>query len=229
MREKTMPARPDRQTLHLRAPDRRTPAEAVAVARRELARRPRAVTRWEVSLTPADRALVSFGERYPSVVERFHAGVLWSAANGHARPGKPGRRPCAWDLARAWQRRHGGPPLRVDDLGRLLLGDPCPSCQAALGWRPPAPPRPRKPKHRAAHSNGRSASPRSGTNRTAAARSSTSRRRYSRAELAAATRAGLTAAAGPRISPELAAENAAACRRMGVDPARYPHLTRPRP
>jgi hypothetical protein len=146
-----MPATPDRDTLRLRAPDRRTPAEAVALARRELARRP-APTLADVSLAPADRALVSFRERYPAVAERFHAGVLWSAAHvpGQPRPG-PARRPCGWCLARAWAKRRGGPALRVDPLGRLLLGDPCPeSCQAALGWQPPRPKPKPKPRPRPA-------------------------------------------------------------------------------
>src|SRR5215207_211985 len=100
-----MPAYPDRDTLRLRAPDRRTPAEAVALAARELARRP-AATLADVRLAPADRALVSFGERYPGVAERFHPGVLWSIAHGHAQPaGKPTRRPCGWCLALAYTRR----------------------------------------------------------------------------------------------------------------------------
>jgi hypothetical protein len=227
-----MPATPDRDTLRLRRPDRRPPAEAVALAARELARRPRAYTATDVRLSPPDRALVSFGERYPGVAERFHPGVLWSAAHGHAHPGQPARHPCGWDLARAWQRRHRGPALRVDPLGRRLLGDPCGSCQAALGWRPPAPPRP-KPKPRTARS-------RSGTNRTAAARSSTARSSTARSSTARTSGSrsirvplpgrALAAAAGcpaDGLSPKRAAENAAALRRMKMNPADWPHLTRP--
>ena len=45
-----MPIYPDDQTLRLRAADRRTPAEAVALTARELARRP-AATRADVRLT----------------------------------------------------------------------------------------------------------------------------------------------------------------------------------
>jgi hypothetical protein len=211
-----MPAYPDRDTLRLRAPDRRTPAQAAELVRRELARRP-AATLADVSLAPADRALISFHERYPGVAERFHAGVLWSCAHGHAQPaGKPTRRPCGWDLARAWSRRYEGPALRVDQLGRLLLGDPCPSCQAALGWRPPAPPKRRSTRSRTASS------------RKLAARTSTTRR-SAPAELVAAAGVGLTAAAGGPLSPDRAAYNRAALRRMGMDPAKAPHLTRPRP
>jgi len=210
-----MPATPDRDTLRLRRPDRRPAAEAVTLARRELARRP-AATLADVRLSAPDRALVSFGERYPGVAERFHPGVLWSAAHGHGHPGqRPTRRPCGWDLARAWQRRHGGPAPRVDQLGRLLLGDPCPSCQAALGWRPPARPRPRSSSTARGRTSGNQA-------RTSPARTST--RRPAPAELV-----GLTAAAGGPLSPEWAAYNRAALRRMGMDPAKAPHLTRARP
>jgi hypothetical protein len=220
-----MPAIPDRDTLRLRAPDRRTPAEAVALARRELdpSRRPLAPTFADVRLRPADRRLASFRERYPGVAERFHPAVLWSIAHGHAQPaGKPTRRPCGWCMALAYtrqDRKPAMPALRVDPIGRLGLGDPCPSCQVALGWRPPAPPRPKskpKPKHRTARSSKRPA-----------ARSST-RRRAAPADVGPATVAAAAAAAG-RLSPKRAAENAAACRRMGMDPARYPHLTRAHP
>jgi hypothetical protein len=213
-----MPATPDRDTLRLRRPDWRTPAEAVALTRRELARRPRP-TLADVRLTPADRALVSFRGRYPAVAERFHAGVLWSAA--HAQPaGKPTRRPCGWDLARAWSRRYGGPALRVDQLGRLLLGDPCPSCQAALSWRPPAPPRPRvRP----------AARPRSTstikTSAKAPARSSTSGGSRSVRVPARALAAAAGHPAGG-VTAVQAAYNRAAMRRLGMNPATAPHLTR---
>jgi hypothetical protein len=205
-----MPATPDRDTLRLRRPDRRPPAEAVALARRELARRP-AATLADVRLSAPDRALVSFRERYPAVAERFYAGVLWATAHGHAHPGQPARHPCGWDLARAWSRRYGGPALRVDPLGRRLLGDPCPGCQAALGWHPPKP----KPKPKPAARTSRST-----RTRSSAARTST-RRPAAAAALVASTR--------PRLSRKRAAENAAACWRMGMDPARWPHLTRPAP
>jgi hypothetical protein len=218
-----MPAYPDRDTLRLRAPDRRTPAQAAALARRELARRP-AATLADVSLAAADRALVGFQERYPGVAERFHAGVLWSCAHGHAQPaGKPTRRPCGWCLARAWSRRYGGPAPRVDQLGRLLVGDPCPNCQAALSSRPPA----TRPRSAARSTKPAARSSTSTTSRTSTARAATGR--SAPAMVAAATRASLTAAAAGQLSPELAAENAEALRRMGIDPAGWPHLTRARP
>jgi hypothetical protein len=210
-----MPAYPDRDTLRLRVPDRRSPAEAAELARRELARRP-AATLTDVRLTPADRALVSFRERYPAVAERFHAGVLWSCAHGHARPaGKPTRRPCGWCMARAWSRRYGGPALRIDQLGRLLLGDPCPSCQAALGWRPLAPPKRRTPRSRTAS-----------LRKPAAKTSTVAASRTLRVPLPPRP---LVAAAGPPsagITAATAAYNREALDRMGIDPARYPHLTR---
>jgi hypothetical protein len=213
-----MPIYPDDQTLRLRAADRRRPAEAVALTARELARRP-AATRADVRLAPADRALVSFRERYPAVAERFHPGVLWSAAHGHAQPaGKPTRRPCGWDLARAWSRRHGGAAPRVDRLGRLLLGDPCPSCQAALGWHPPKPqPKParRSSKPAARKRAGSSTAARSSTPTRAKGGSRTVR---VPALLAAAHPAGVTAAQ--------AKYNREAMRRLGMDPATAPHLTR---
>jgi hypothetical protein len=220
-----MPATPDRDTLRLRRPDRRPPAEAVALAARELARRPRAYTATDVRLSPPDRALVSFGERYPGVAERFHPGVLWSAAHGHAHPGQPARHPCGWDLARAWQRRHRGPALRVDPLGRRLLGDPCGSCQAALGWRPPAPPRPRPKPARTSRAGARKPAARKRAGPSTAARPSpTPTRVGSRAVrvpalLAAAHPAGITA--------EQAKYNTEALERMRMDPRRWPHLTRP--
>jgi hypothetical protein len=220
-----MPVYPDRDTLRLRRPYWRTPAEAVALTARELARRP-AATRWDVSLGPAGRALVSFGERYPSVAERFHPAVLWSIAHGHAHPGKPGRHPCAWCMARAYRKRQPKlPALRVDPLGRLALGDPCPEeCQAALGWRPPAPPRPKpKAKHRAAR-------PGSGANRTAAPRALTAAARSSTGQLgpagpapAGVGRAGLTAAAGPSRAQQ--DYNLARARAMKLPRGSYEHLT----
>jgi hypothetical protein len=208
----------DRDTLVLRRPDRRSPAQLAELIRRELAptRRPLTPTFADVRLSPADRRLASFGERYPGAVARAHAGVLWAVAHGQAGTlGRAGRYPDGWDLARAYAEHRGLPALRVDRLGRLLLGDPCPRCQVALGWRPPRP----KPEPKPA------ATP---------ARASTSpshhrRRPRGPADLAAATRDGLTAAAVPWLSPAQAAVNVAALRRMDIDPDRYPHLTRPRP
>jgi hypothetical protein len=195
-----MPHQPDELTLRLRGPDRRSPAELVALALRELARRP-APTRWDVQLSGPDRALASFRERYPAAAERFHAGVLWSAAHGHRQPaGRPARRPCGWDLARAHARQHRLPAPRVDEPGRLLLGDPCPPCALALGWRPPAKPKP-KPKARVKPK----ATPK------AKAKAS----------------AWLTATAGttPGLSRERASYNAAAIARLGLDPRHHRHLT----
>lgn len=215
-----MAAYPDRDTLRLRAPDRRTPAQAVELARRELAPRPAsrdlAPTLADVGLSRAERRVLSFRERYPGVAERFHGALLWAAAHGLGQLGRrPTRPPCAWDLARAWGKRHGGPALRVDQLGRLLLGDPCPACQAALGWHPPKPkPRPR------ARSRSTAARSSTSTRATRPARTST-RHRPAPAELVAATTAGLTAAA--------AAYNRQAAARLGLDPAKVAHLTRPRP
>ena len=210
-----MPAYPDRDTLRLRAPDRRPPAEAVALAARELARRPRAHTAADVRLTAADRALHSFRERYPAVAERFPAAVLWSCAHGRAQPaGKPTRRPCGWCLARAWSRRQRQAPPRVDQLARALLGDPCPGCQPVLGWHPPRP----KPK------------PKPARTRTRAARASTasSSRRPAAAVAERARVAAFVAGGGPLgVTAAQAAYNPAAMLRMRMDPATAPHLTRP--
>jgi hypothetical protein len=181
-----MPIYPDRDTLRLRAPDRRTPAEAARVVARELARRP-AATRWDVSLSPPDRALAMFRENYSRLAERFPAGVLWSAAHGHAQAGaRSTRRPCGWCLARAYARQQQQPAPRVDQLGLALLGPACATCDP--------PPRP-KPKP---------------ARSTRAARSSTSRtRRPVAAELI-----GLTAAArAPRpVAPDTPYNRAAAAR-----------------
>jgi hypothetical protein len=217
-----MAAYPDRDTLRLRRPDQRTPAQLAELARRELAPRPPsrelAPTLADVGLSRADRRLVSFRERYPAAFERTHAGIWWAVAHGLGQPprSQPGRCPDGWCLARAYAKRHRLPAPRVDQVGRLLLGEPGPRCQAALGWRPPAKP---KAKPRPA---GRSRAPaaRSSTGRQATARSSapTRRRRPTPAELAAATRAGLTAAAflpahPPRpIAPDTPANRATAAR-----------------
>jgi hypothetical protein len=203
-----MPAYPDRDTLRLRRPDRRTPAEAVALVRRELARRPPA-TPADVHLAVEDRALAMLTANYPGVAERFHGGVLWSYAHGY---GRAGGRSCAWAQARAWSRRYGKPPPRVDQLGRLLLGDPCGSCQVALGWRPPAPPRP-KPKPA-----------RSSKRPVARSQASTRTRAHSRtvrwpapAALVGATRAALTTAQKDY--------NLTRARALRLPPGSYEHLT----
>jgi hypothetical protein len=218
-----MPAQPDRDTLRLRVPDRRTPAEAARVVARELARRPRAA-RWDVKLSPPDRALAMFRENYPGLAERYPPGVLWAVAHGHGQPGaRSAPYPCGWCLARAYAKGHGQPLPQLDRLGLAVLGPGCVDCDP-----PPPPP---KPKPKRAVSNVRSPRSRSGTNRTRAARSSTSttRGRAARAPLtAAAERARVAAyvAGGPMPpSPSRAAYNAAAMRRLGMDPATAPHLT----
>jgi hypothetical protein len=152
-----MPAQPDRDTLHLRALDRRTPDQLAALVVRELAPRPPsrdlAPTLADAGLSRADRRLRSFAERYPGPAEALADGVLWAVAHGHHQPaGRPSRYPCGWDMARSYARRHAQPPPRVDQAGRLLLGDPCPPCAVALGWTPPPPPRP-KPAARTAGRN----------------------------------------------------------------------------
>jgi hypothetical protein len=152
-----MPAQPDHDTLRLRRPDRRTPAQLAALVLRELAPRPPsrdlAPTLADVGLSRADRRLASFRERYPAAAERLADGVLWAVAHGHRQPaGRPTRRPCGWDLARAHTRGHRQPPPRVDQAGRLALGDPCLSCAVALGWTPTPTPRP-KPVARTAGRN----------------------------------------------------------------------------
>src|SRR5215218_3402288 len=98
-----MPAYPDRDTLRLRAPDRRTLAQLATLARRELARRP-APTLADVRLAPADRALAMFQANYPAAFERAHAGVWWAVAHGSSPPpaGRAARCPCGWCLARAY-------------------------------------------------------------------------------------------------------------------------------
>jgi hypothetical protein len=209
-----MPAYPDRDTLRLRRPDRRTPAELAALARRELARRP-AATRWDVSLRPPDRALAMFRANYPAAAERFHPAVLWVAAHDHPRPASPRgpeRCPGRWCLALAWVKRYGGPALRVDPIGRALLGDPGPKCAAAVGWQPPKP----KPKPRRARSNAGSAGSSRGTNRTRAARSSTpARHATSRRPDPAVARFAATVAAAlaPRpVAPDTPYNRAAVAR-----------------
>ena len=211
-----MPIYPDDQTLRLRAADRRTPAEAVALTARELARRP-AATRADVRLAPADRALVSFRERYPAVAERFDAGVLWSAAHGHGQPaGKPTRRPCGWDLARAWSRRHGS-----RRRGSISSADCCWATPARAARRRWAGTRPSRSRSRP---GGPAARKRAGSSGTAARSSTPTRAKGGSrtvrvpALLAAAHPAGVTAAQ--------AKYNRAAMRRIGMDPATAPHLTR---
>jgi hypothetical protein len=230
-----MPTYPDDQTLHFRRPDRRSLAELVALARRELAPRPAhrelRPTPADVSLSVADRRLASFRERYPGAFERVHASMWWAVANGYGRsPGGPGRAercPGGWCMALAYARYRRLPAPRVDQVGRALLGDPGPRCQAALGWQPPKPkPKPRaRPAGRSRSAARSSTSTRTrtpataSTGRHAAARTSRRpRRRPSPAELAAATRAGLTAAAflpahPPRpIAPDTPANRAAVAR-----------------
>ena len=211
-----MPSYPDDQTLRLRRPDRRPVAEAARVIDRELDRRPPA-TLADVHLAPADRALVMFQANYPALAERVVLPVLWARAHGYRTPaGRQPRRPCGWDMARVYARRHGLPIPRVDRLGLAVLGPPCPSCRAVVDPQP-------KPKPRAKAKAARSGSASAARARTsAAARSSTatgtraSTRRS--AALVASARSGVTAAQ--------AAYNAAACRRMHMDPADWPHLTR---
>jgi hypothetical protein len=226
-----MPAYPDRDTLRLRAPDRRTPAEAVALTARELARRP-AATPADVRLAPADRALVSFRERYPGVAERFAPAVLWAAAHGPApQPAGKVRRPCAWCMARVWARRPDVPVPTVDKLGRLLLGDPCLSCQAALGWHPPRPKPKPKPKPRARSRSSSTARARTSGN---PARSSTSGRvvhlpasrpQPSPDPAASLARAVVAAAFPDLTAAERARYNRAALARLGIPADRARHLT----
>ncbi|HWD44676.1 MAG TPA: hypothetical protein VHM23_13370 [Actinomycetota bacterium] len=197
-----MPAIPDRDTLRLRRPDRRPPAEAVALARRELARRP-APTLADVRLAPPDRALVSFQGRYPGVAERFHPSVLWAVA--HAPEGgwrNVGRCPDAWCLVLAYAKHRGLPAPRVDQLGRLLLGEPGPSCRVALGWQPPKP----KPKPKQARSRARPRMP---------AASSTAGRTLRVPPpdaLVAATGAGLRPTDPPPVAPDTPYNRAAVAR-----------------
>lgn len=105
-----MPAQPDRDTLHLRAPDRRTPAEAAALVRRVLARPP-AASFADVGLAPPDRALVSLHGRYPGVEAHYPEPVRWAAAHGPApQPRGRVRKPCAWCMALVRARHRGQPP-----------------------------------------------------------------------------------------------------------------------
>jgi hypothetical protein len=206
-----MPDTLDRDTLVLRAPDRRTPGQLAELARRELAPRPRsrdlAPTFADVGLSRADRRLVSFRERYPAAAERVHAGVWWAVAHGLGHPGgRPGCCPDGWCLARAYAKRHRLPAPRVDQLGRLLLGDPGPRCQAALGWRPPARPKPKPPPMPAARSTATKAAARPSTT----TRHATSGRRPAPAQLVAAVGAG-PGRAGP-VAPDTPYNRAAAAR-----------------
>jgi hypothetical protein len=217
---------PDHLTLRLRPFDRRSSAELAALVLRELAPRPPsrdlAPTLADVGLSRADRRLVSFRERYRAAAARLPDGVLWAAAHGHRQPaGRPTRRPCGWDMARAYARRHRQPPPRVEEAGRLVLGEPCPSCAVALGFAPPKP-------------GLRPTSTSASTSRSAALE------RAQRAEqrvaglnrvLAAALDELAEVAGGPTggISPATAAYNWRAARRLGMNPARFPYLTRPAP
>jgi hypothetical protein len=119
-------------------------------------------------------------------------------AAAHSRPGA-----CGWCEVRLAARAHGQRWPPVNAVNVAFLGQPCQVCQ-------PPKPRPRpKPKARA------TATTRARTRPTARARPP---RR-------------LAAAAGPhpsaRVTKAQAAYNAAALRRLGIDPARWPHLTRP--
>jgi hypothetical protein len=221
-----MPSYRDRDTLVLRAPDRRPVAEAAKVIGRELARRPRA-TLADVHLAPADRALAMFRANYPALADRVALAVLWARAHGHRTPaGQQPRRPCGWDMARVYARRHGLPIPRLDPLGLAVLGPPCPGCRAVVDPQP-------KPKAKPARPATRSRSTRMGRTRTSAkAPARTSRPAGSRTVRVPVPARALAAAAGhpsAGVNPRRAAENAAACRRMGMDPARWPHLTTPRP
>jgi hypothetical protein len=182
----------DRQPLRLRAPDQRPVAEAAAVILRELARPVRAAS-WDVHLSDADRRLMSFRERYGALAERPDVSlpVLWAAAHGHGHPGaRSTRRPCGWDMARIYARRHGLAIPRLTSLGLAVLGPPCVGCRAVVDPQPKA-----KPKAKATVKSVRSAA-RSTSARTTAWSSTPARtRRPSRADLVAATQAGLTAAA----------------------------------
>jgi hypothetical protein len=230
--EAPMAAIPDRDTLVLRAPDWRSPAQLVTLARRELApsRRPLTPSLADVGRSPAERRLASFRERYPAPFERVHAGIWWAVANGAEPPpaGQPARHPCGWSLVLAWHKRYRGAAPWVDQLGRLLLGDPCPSCQAALGWWPPRP----KPRARATRAARSSTSTRTrrqhpaGTTWRGVVHRSAGVAHHSRNSAPLRERrVAMVADARPRLDPATAAYNAAACRRMGVDPAHYPHLT----
>jgi hypothetical protein len=170
----------DRQPLRLRRPDRRPVAEAAAVILRELAR-PVAAASWDVHLSDADRRLASFRERYGALAERPDVSlpVLWAAAHGHGHPGaRSTRRPCGWDMARVYARRHGLAIPRLTSLGLAVLGPPCPGCRAVVDPQPKAKPKATvKPVRSAARST------------------PTRTRRRSRAEVVDATSRGLTAAA----------------------------------
>jgi hypothetical protein len=203
-----MPAYRDRDTLVLRAPDRRPVAEAAKLIDRELDRRP-APTLADVRLAPEDRALAMFQANYPALAERAGLPVLWARAHGHHTPvGQQPRRPCGWDMARAYARRHRLPIPRLDPLGLAVLGPPCPGCRAVVDPQP-------KPKAKA-----KPMPVRSEARLRSTARTRTTSTRPAPGALVASARSGVTAAQ--------AAYNRAALRRMGIDPTRHTHLTRAR-
>jgi hypothetical protein len=174
-----------------------TPAQ-LAGARRELARRPPAI------LADLDGlgGLPGPVERAVRRVEDLYPRV--AAAVPHrlvlvAGAQQPPAGSCRWCLALVTARRNRTRLRLTDPATRAILGPPCPRCRLVLD-----PPKPKPAPRRAA---------RSSTTRTPAP---ATRRRV------------LVAAAhpAPGITPNLAAYNAAAMRRLGMDPARAPHLTR---
>jgi hypothetical protein len=89
-----MPAYRDRDTLVLRAPDRRPVAEAAKLIDRELDRRP-APTLADVRLAPKDRALAMFQANYPALAERAGLAVLGPRPRA-SHPGGPATASSLW-------------------------------------------------------------------------------------------------------------------------------------
>jgi hypothetical protein len=179
-----------------------TPQRAASIAAMAMRRRP-TPTFHDVALTGPQRALATFQQLQPRLAGRFADSALLVAANRPKRAATA-QLVCQWHLARAFASRWGLPAPKWTAEHRALLGKPCgPACRQAILPRPPKPkPKPQPVARR----------------RRPAAGQPAGRQQHP---------AHLVASAGrPRpLPPKLAAYNRAACQRLGIDPARYPHLT----
>jgi hypothetical protein len=107
--------------LILTPPDRRSPAQAAAIAKREMSYRPRDDAR----SGQVERNLGRFREAYPSMTGRFGEAELRAAAVNL------GDR-CAWCHAHRIARVYRLPPPRRDESSLALLGPPCRRCAYRL-------------------------------------------------------------------------------------------------
>jgi hypothetical protein len=185
------------------------PAQAAKVATMAMGRRPRRAHPHEPTQGPL-RALAAFRRLQPTLAARWGDPALLAVAQ----PPPAGR--CRWDLARLLATRHQQPAPRWTADNRALLGPACsPGCRAQVLPRPPK----AKPKP-AATSSTTSARAR---HPSAAARLPLPA--SDPAHLAHLERYEATIAAAAVMPPDRARYNATALRRMGMDPAGWPHLT----